>query len=87
MNKTRKYPRYFVLTDEELVEENKVWMAYAMVKVKNGYVYYLHKRNGKFGDGGKDFRTFRGNKESFADSCVRIKKWREVKAQELVLLI
>ena len=80
-----KYPRYFITTNEE--KYDMIWITYATVKRKGGYIYYKRKRDGMFGRGGREFQNFPSTRESFANDYVERKEWKEVRAEELVLLI
>lgn len=85
----RKYPRYFIPNKEVLIkkyEESTFWMVWAMVKERNGVIYYL-ANNGRFGSGEKTFTDFEITKEVFADDYVKKGFWIEVKEEELVLLV
>ena len=87
MRKQKVYPRYFIFSKKAKQHDEKIWMIYAVVKEKNGIIYYLHK-NGTFGsstimcDNSKH-----DSREKRAESLEKRGKWNEIKAAELALII
>ncbi len=80
-NKNKKYPRFFVLTEEFKNSEPRKripWAKSARVNVPGGEVIYT-RINGKI-------EILSDSTEESADQYVKEKKWKEVPAHEFVLV-
>lgn len=81
--KEKKYPRYFILADQKLINKYHSWknILYCIVYEKKGKYFHVNK-DGFISKGFGDNM----NGELVCERCVEENIWKEIEAPEVALL-